>query len=116
MVTKASAAPPVDPVEEETEEAPKSKRDLDAIARAALLSSAPIVVTTETSDEKTAKAKEKLLDRFLAESGYRARDVDVINLGRRTLGTTNGGKYQYARSGALLTLKGPRYPKEEVLA
>lgn len=98
----------------------KQRAEADKIAREALLGTpdpvVPVVKVEVKDDPELRKGKEELLDTFLEESGYKARDVDVINLARRTLGTTNGGKYQINRQGALLRLKGPRYPKEEVPA
>lgn len=102
-------------------DAPKkrSSKELDSAAREAVLASPPAeapTVVVKVEDAGTRKAKEKLLDSFLDESGYRARDVDVVNLPRRTVGTTNGGKYQLTRQGNIRTIKGPRYPKELVEA
>jgi hypothetical protein len=73
-----------------------------------------VTVVDEATQEATPKKaipKDALLVRFIKLSGYRERDVDKINQGRRTVLTTNGGKYVFTKNG-LRTLNGPKYPKE----
>jgi len=71
----------------------------------------------EEAAAKAAKAEKKpkksfdLVDRFLELSDYERRDVNGFNVERRTVVTTNGGKYELSAKGTRLRkLSGPDTP------
>lgn len=70
-------------------------------------------VVTAEAPKKSSVTKETLQARFLKLSGYREKDIISINEARRTVATSNGGKYTFTKTG-LRRLLGPPYPKEEV--
>jgi len=50
---------------------------------------------------------------FLKNTGYSETNVLSSNPAKRTVVTSNGGKYQVMRNGRVRTLSGPSYPKEQ---
>jgi hypothetical protein len=65
----------------------------------------------EATKAERKSLRDKLLSVFIKLSGYDESDVDVIGERTRTIGTTNGGKYQLTGKGGIRKLKGPNYPK-----
>ena len=75
--------------------------------------------TATTTDEDPTPPKSKdaakgdLVSTFLKLSGYKKDDVIGHHDGRRTVVTSNGGKYEVSPKGKRLrTLSGPSTPKE----
>jgi len=64
------------------------------------------VTTTTTSDDDKSK-KSKRLDRFLEKTGFDREDVDIVHENQGIFGTVQGGKYKLAKTGEVITLKGP---------
>ncbi len=59
----------------------------------------------------TETRKKTPLEVFLARSGYEEKDVLAWSAQTLTFVTSNGGKYQLSRSGAIRKIMGPDYPK-----
>lgn len=66
-----------------------------------------------TPSGKTGKAKFDVVDRFLELSGYKSSDVIGHSDERRTVVTSNGGKYEVSVKGKKLRkLSGPETPAD----
>lgn len=76
----------------------------------------PVTQTTEYKLAQAAASEAKPLDKdslvrkFLEKSGYPPEFVLHSDAARRTVVTSNGGKYAVSSKGNIRTLKGPDYP------
>jgi hypothetical protein len=67
----------------------------------------PTPAETAVETETTSKKKVSRLDRFLRKTGFDRDDVDVVHENAGIFGTVQGGKYKLAKTGEIITLKGP---------
>lgn len=65
----------------------------------------------ENASASTKRDEGALVDEFLKRSGYKREDVLGSSAERRTVVTSNGGKYVVARDGGIMVLSGPATPK-----
>lgn len=71
-----------------------------------------VAITVPADDGKQKSNEEKLRKAFAKKVGDDYADlVDQVNVPRRTLATTNGGKYRILKGGVVQTLAGPVPPE-----
>ena len=72
-----------------------------------------VPATPASADKDGEKKKTNRLERFLKKTGFAREDVDVVHEEAGVFGTVQGGKYKLAKTGEIITLKGPVPPEPE---